>query len=164
MINPDSVPYLSLFFKFKAFIKEINFIWFAIKHIITRQVSSMIHSARPIVKPVANNVFCCFIFLDLKSGDGQTDEHYVRKQWAPPAMTLGWPSGSKERKWILIALDFSQSAIKRRKRVRPLKAVAAAFKGCFGRSLERPRHEDGPPQKPAQKEQRRNTTLTYRHI
>ena len=32
----------------------------------------MIHSARPIVTPVANIVFCCFVFLDLKSGDGQT--------------------------------------------------------------------------------------------
>ena len=32
----------------------------------------MIHSARPIVKPVANIVFCCFVFLDLKSGDGRT--------------------------------------------------------------------------------------------
>ena len=33
----------------------------------------MIHSARPIVTPVANIVFCCFVFLDLKSGDGRTD-------------------------------------------------------------------------------------------
>ena len=33
----------------------------------------MIHSARPIVSPVANFVFCRFVFLDLKSGDGQTD-------------------------------------------------------------------------------------------
>ena len=33
----------------------------------------MIHSARPIVTPVANIVFCCFIFLDLKSWDGRTD-------------------------------------------------------------------------------------------
>ena len=32
----------------------------------------MIHSARPIVTPVANIVFCCFVFLDLKSGDGRT--------------------------------------------------------------------------------------------
>ena len=43
----------------------------------------MIHSARPIVTPVANIVFCCFVFLDLKSGDGRTDN-----------MTLVWPSGS----------------------------------------------------------------------
>ena len=34
----------------------------------------MIHSARPIVTPVANIVFCWFVFLDLKSGDGRTDD------------------------------------------------------------------------------------------
>ena len=35
----------------------------------------MIHAARPLVTPVANIVFCCFVFLDLKSGDvhGRTD-------------------------------------------------------------------------------------------
>ena len=33
----------------------------------------MIHSARPTVTPVANNVFCCFVLLDLKSGDVRTD-------------------------------------------------------------------------------------------
>ena len=32
----------------------------------------MIHSARPTVSPVANIVFCCFVFLDLKRGDGRT--------------------------------------------------------------------------------------------
>ena len=32
----------------------------------------MIHSARPTVSPVANIVFCCFVYLDLKSGDGRT--------------------------------------------------------------------------------------------
>ena len=41
--------------------------------IMTTQVSSMIHSARPIVTPVANIVLCCFVFLDVKSGDGCTD-------------------------------------------------------------------------------------------
>ena len=50
----------------------------------TRQVSSMIHSARPIVTSVANIVFCYFVFLDLKSGDGRadgrTDGQHVRKQ------------------------------------------------------------------------------------
>ena len=55
----------------------------------------MIHSARPIVTPVANIVFCCYVFLDLKSGDGRTDGQHVRKEWSLPAMTLGWPSGSK---------------------------------------------------------------------
>ena len=33
----------------------------------------MIHSGRPIVTSVANIVFCCFVFLDLKSGDVRTD-------------------------------------------------------------------------------------------
>ena len=32
----------------------------------------MIHSARHIVSPVANIVFCCFVFLDLNIGDGRT--------------------------------------------------------------------------------------------
>ena len=32
----------------------------------------MIHSARLIVTPVANIVFCSFVLLDLKSGDGRT--------------------------------------------------------------------------------------------
>ena len=38
-----------------------------------RQVSSMIHSPRPIVTPVANIVLCCCVSLDLKSVDGRTD-------------------------------------------------------------------------------------------
>ena len=42
--------------------------------IILSNYSSMIHSARPIVTPVANIVFCCFVFLDLKSGDGRMDK------------------------------------------------------------------------------------------
>ena len=33
----------------------------------------MIHSTKPTVSPVANIVFCCFVILDLKSGDGRTD-------------------------------------------------------------------------------------------
>ena len=48
----------------------------------------MIHSARPIVTPVANIVFCCFVLLDLKSGDGRTDGQHVRKQLSLPAVTL----------------------------------------------------------------------------
>ena len=39
----------------------------------TRQVLSMIHSARPIVTLVANIIFCYFVLVDLKSGDGRTD-------------------------------------------------------------------------------------------
>ena len=38
----------------------------------------MIHSARPIVTQVANIVFCCFVFLDLKSEDGRMDGQHVR--------------------------------------------------------------------------------------
>ena len=64
----------------------------------TREVSSMMHSARPIVTPVANIVFYCFVFLDLKIGDvrtyGWTYGQHVRKQLSLPAVTLGWPSGS----------------------------------------------------------------------
>ena len=37
----------------------------------TRQVSSMIHSARTTITPAAN-IVCCFVFLDFKSGDGRT--------------------------------------------------------------------------------------------
>ena len=32
----------------------------------------MIHSARQIVMPVEKIIFCCFVFLDLKSGDVRT--------------------------------------------------------------------------------------------
>ena len=55
----------------------------------------MIHSARPLVTPVANIVFCCFVFLDMKSGDVCPYGQHVRKQWSLPSVTLGWPSGSK---------------------------------------------------------------------
>ena len=54
----------------------------------------MIHPARPIVTPEANIAFCCFVFQDLKSGDGRTDGQHVRKQLSLPAVTLGWPSES----------------------------------------------------------------------
>ena len=46
------------------------------RQINTRQVSSMIHAARSKVTLVANIVFCYFVFLDLKSGDGRTDNMY----------------------------------------------------------------------------------------
>ena len=38
----------------------------------TRQMSSMIHLARPTVTPVATIIFCCFVLLDLKSERGRT--------------------------------------------------------------------------------------------
>ena len=61
----------------------------------TRQVSSMIHSARPIVTPVANIGCFCFVFLDLKSGDGRTDVRTTcAKTMIPDFVTSGWPSGS----------------------------------------------------------------------
>ena len=67
----------------------------------TRQVPSMIHSARPIVTPVANIVFRCFVFLDLKSGYVRTDnmcENNVR-YW--PSLWVG-PSGSiKVPKYVI---------------------------------------------------------------
>ena len=37
------------------------------------KVSSMIHSARPTVSPVAIIISCCFVLLDFKSGDRWTD-------------------------------------------------------------------------------------------
>ena len=40
----------------------------------------MIHSARPTVTPVATIAFCCFVLLDLKSGDEGTYGQHVRKQ------------------------------------------------------------------------------------
>ena len=51
----------------------------------------------------ANIAFCCFVFLDIKSGDGRTDGwtygQHVWKQWYLPVVTLGWLSGSN---WIEI--------------------------------------------------------------
>ena len=56
----------------------------------------MIHSARPnIVTPVANIVFCCCVFLDLKSGDGRT---YVRTTCAKKMIPTGRDFGLAE--WI----------------------------------------------------------------
>ena len=54
----------------------------------------MIHSARPIVTPVANNVFCNFVFLDLKSGDGRT---YGRKTCAKTMIPTCRDFGLAER-------------------------------------------------------------------
>ena len=61
----------------------------------TRQVSSMILSARPIVTPVANIVFYCFVFLDFEKW-GRAYVQHVRKQLSLPAVILGWLSGSIE--------------------------------------------------------------------
>ena len=68
--------------------------------LITRQVSSMIHSARPTptVLPVVNIVFEWNLlsfarFWKVETG-GQTDGQHVRKQWSLPAVTVGQLSGS----------------------------------------------------------------------
>ena len=57
----------------------------------------MIHSARPTALPVANIVFCCFVLLDFEK-ILRTDGQHVRKQLTPPAVTVGRPSGSIQRK------------------------------------------------------------------
>ena len=49
----------------------------------------MIHSARPIVTPVASIVFCCFVFLDFKSGDGRTDGLTCAKTMIPTGRDFG---------------------------------------------------------------------------
>ena len=64
----------------------------------------MIHSARPIVSPVANIVFALFCFVRFwKVGtDGRTYSRHVQKQWSLPAVTVGRPSGSR-REWLIDA-------------------------------------------------------------
>ena len=44
------------------------------------------------VSPVENFVFCCFVLLELKSGNVRKYGQQMRKQFSLPAM--GWPSGS----------------------------------------------------------------------
>ena len=67
----------------------------------TRQVSSMTHSARPTVSPVATIVFCCFVLLDLKSGDGrQYGRTNGRTTCAKTMITTGRDCGLAE--WIKI--------------------------------------------------------------
>ena len=61
----------------------------------TRHVSSMIHSARPTVSPVATIIFCCFVLLDLKSTDGRTNG---RTTCAKIMITTGRDCGSAD--WI----------------------------------------------------------------
>ena len=68
---------------------------------LTRQVSSMIHSARPTVSQVVNIVFVwnlfCFARFWKAVTDGQLWKQWrlpVWKQWRLPAVTVGRPSGS----------------------------------------------------------------------
>ena len=49
---------------------------YSAKIMITRQVSSMIHSARTTVSPVANIVFPWNLFWFVKSVDVRTDDMY----------------------------------------------------------------------------------------
>ena len=56
----------------------------------TRQVPSMIHSARPTVSPVVNIVFTCYVLLDFEKW-GRTD---MCENSDPYRLTAGWPSGS----------------------------------------------------------------------
>ena len=64
-------------------------------------MSSMIHSARPIVKPVANIVFCCFVFLDFEKWS-RTDGKHVQKQLSLLVVTVGRPSGSTRQELSMI--------------------------------------------------------------
>ena len=50
----------------------------------------MITSARPTVSPVATIVFCCFVLLDLKSGDGRTDNMCENNDHYRPWLWVGW--------------------------------------------------------------------------
>ena len=54
----------------------------------------MIHSARPTVSPVATIIFCCFVLLDVKSGDGRTDEQTdnmcKNNDHYQPGLWVGW--------------------------------------------------------------------------
>ena len=44
---------------------------------------------RPIVTPVANIVFYCLVFLDLKSGDGRTDNMWENNDPYRPWLWVG---------------------------------------------------------------------------
>ena len=72
----------------------------------------MIHSARPTVSPVANivfawNWFCLARFWKVRTcwrTDRRTNGRHVQKQLSLPAVTVGWPSGSKRLKKTFITL------------------------------------------------------------
>ena len=49
----------------------------------------MIHSAKPIVTPVGNIFCCCFVLLDLKSGDGRTDNMCENNDSYRPELWVG---------------------------------------------------------------------------
>ena len=84
---------------------------FIVKANSTRQVSSMIHSARPTVSSVATIVFCCFVFLDLKSGDRRTYGQHVRKQWSLRDCRLAEWMNSEEFSYFVMIIDFLQYSL-----------------------------------------------------
>ena len=49
----------------------------------------MIHLTRPTVTPVATIVFCRFVLLDLKSGDGRTDNMWENNDPYRPWLWVG---------------------------------------------------------------------------
>ena len=62
----------------------------------TRQVSSVIHSARPTVSPLVNVVFAWNLLWFARFWKVRTDGQHVRKQWSLPAVTVDWSRGSKD--------------------------------------------------------------------
>ena len=73
----------------------------------TRQVSSMIHSARPTVLPVVNIVFAWNLFCFEKWG--RTDGRHEQKQWSLPAVTMGSVSWINKTILFFIANFFSDT-------------------------------------------------------
>ena len=75
----------------------------------TRQVSSMIHSARPTVISGSENCFrLTFVLFWKVVTDGRTNGRLLQIQWSLPAVTVGWRSGSI---WWLYLLTYNASYI-----------------------------------------------------
>ena len=68
----------------------------------TRQVSSMIHSAK--------HCFLCFVVLDLKSGDGRTDNTCENNYHYWPWLWVGRVDQQKETFFILFGIDMVKLA------------------------------------------------------
>ena len=49
----------------------------------------MIHSTRPTVSPETIIIFCCFVLLDLKSGDERTDNMCKNSDHYRPGLWVG---------------------------------------------------------------------------
>ena len=65
----------------------------------------MIPSARAIVMSVANIVFCCFVFLDLKSGDGWTDRWTYGRTTGAKTMIPTFELAKWIKELLLVALE-----------------------------------------------------------